>query len=170
MKNNTSGGSGFIGRILWQTAAFMVLAVIIGLAVNSLRADGLELPGNWSDEARMTLESGVKLNITLEEAKKQFDAGKAVFLDARPHNQYLEGHIQGARSFPSDEFDDYFEKNMMDVPEDALLIAYCDGEVCELSKHLAKMLSELGFSNVRVLINGWTLWQENQFPSEKSDN
>jgi len=47
------------------------------------------------------------------------------------------------------------------------MIAYCDGETCHLSKELAKALTEMGFQNARVLINGWSLWIQNGLPIQK---
>ena len=41
-----------------------------------------------------------------------------------------------------------------------MIIAYCDGEHCDLSHELALFLKEMGFENARVLVNGWTVWQQ----------
>jgi 3-mercaptopyruvate sulfurtransferase SseA len=49
------------------------------------------------------------------------------------------------------------------------IITYCDGESCELSHELALFLKEMGFANVRVLVNGWTVWQQAGLPTE-ADN
>ena len=47
-----------------------------------------------------------------------------------------------------------------DMKNDAVIITYCDGESCNLSKDLALFLESLGFTNVRVLVNGWTVWRD----------
>ena len=39
-----------------------------------------------------------------------------------------------------------------------LLVTYCDGEACELSRDLADQLKAHGLKDVLVLKNGWTLW------------
>lgn len=49
---------------------------------------------------------------------------------------------------------------------DAVIITYCDGDTCNLSKELALLLENLGFSKVRVLVNGWTVWQNAGLPVE----
>jgi 3-mercaptopyruvate sulfurtransferase SseA len=47
-----------------------------------------------------------------------------------------------------------------------LVITYCDGDSCNLSKDLALFMENLGFSKVLVLVNGWTLWQDAGLPIE----
>jgi len=49
---------------------------------------------------------------------------------------------------------------MTEIPMDAMVIAYCDGESCSLSKDLALYLFFRGYDNVRVLVNGWSRWLE----------
>jgi rhodanese-related sulfurtransferase len=92
-----------------------------------------------------------------------------LFLDARSPDLYREGHIQGARNLPWESFDDFFDPVMKDVPRDAFIVAYCDGEGCSLSEEVAKDLLSIGYENVRVLFNGWTRWTEAGLPVEKGD-
>ncbi len=153
-------------KIAWQSALFLLISLAVALLVNQIRADGLELPGNWSPEFRVTTPSGEDITISLEEARSLGESGEAVFLDARPHSAYLEGHIPGAKSFPWLEFDQYFERVMTELPDDVTLITYCDGETCSLSKDLALMLIDMGFPDVRVLVNGWGIWRQHQLPVE----
>lgn len=40
------------------------------------------------------------------------------------------------------------------------------GENCDLSHELALFLKQMGFPNTRVLVNGWTVWQELNLPVE----
>jgi rhodanese-related sulfurtransferase len=44
------------------------------------------------------------------------------------------------------------------------IITYCDGETCELSHDLALFLRDAGFTDSRVLVNGWTVWQQAGLP------
>jgi 3-mercaptopyruvate sulfurtransferase SseA len=52
---------------------------------------------------------------------------------------------------------------------DMLVVVYCDGEKCELSHEVQARLRGLGYKNVRVLINGWTLWQAAGLPGHTGD-
>jgi rhodanese-related sulfurtransferase len=152
-----------------QGMAILVLACVIAFSVNRLRPGGLPLVADWSPQAQLTLDSGDSLMISLEEAGMLFFAGSALFLDARSREQYAEGHIEGAVNLPWDEFDEHFAPVMADISPETPLITYCDGESCGLSKELAMALLARGYNNVRVLVNGWTLWQEKRLPIEMSE-
>jgi len=54
-----------------------------------------------------------------------------------------------------------------DISTDTPIITYCDGETCNLSLDVANVLIDMGFSHVRILVNGWTKWQEYDLPIEK---
>jgi rhodanese-related sulfurtransferase len=139
---------------------------MLGLSVNQLRPGRLPLVANWSPEAQLTLESGDTLAISLEQAEELFVTQLAIFLDARSPEVYAEGHIQGAVSLPWEQFESRFGDTMADTPQDTMIITYCDGETCNLSKELALALIGKGYTNVRVLVNGWTLWEERNLPVE----
>lgn len=143
-----------------------MLASIIAFSVNQFRPGRLLLVGDWSPEAQLKLDSGDSLMVPLDEAKALFLAQAAVFVDARSQDLFAEGHIQGAYNLPWDEFDRHFAAIMADVPQEIPIVTYCDGESCGLSKELAMALLGKGYTNVRVLVNGWTLWQEKNLPTE----
>ena len=104
--------------------------------------------------------------ITLDEAKVLHESRGAVFLDARPLEEFTKGHIQGAVSLPWHEAERRAMDVTADMANDAVIITYCDGDTCDLSKELALLLENLEFSNVRVLVNGWTIWRQAGFPVE----
>lgn len=147
-----------------QTVALALMAAVLGLIVNQVRSDSIPLLGDWSPEARISLKFGKNILIPFEEAKDKFLTGAAVFIDARTPELYQEGHIQGALNLPIAEFDQMADKVLMDFPEDALIVTYCDGEDCALSAELALKLKEIGYENVRVLHNGWSVWKSHQLP------
>lgn len=151
-------------NVILQCGVFLVVAVALGLSVNQLRPGGLVLVADWSPKAQLTMESGDNLAISIDEAEAMFRGRFAVFFDARPRALYDESHIQGAYSLPLDEF----ESSKVSVPsgilQDAAIITYCDGESCNLSKDLAFALLDRGYVNTRVLVNGWTVWNERNLP------
>jgi len=155
---------GIGSRMFRQAGAIALLAVTIGVLVNQMRSDRLTLVADWSPEARLTFKSGASVVISLEEARESFFSQKVVFLDARPPELYQEGHIQSARNLPWEAVEEYFDAVMTDIPQDSLIITYCDGVNCELSKDLALELFYRGYEKVRVLVTGWGLWKENQLP------
>jgi len=79
-------------------------------------------------------------------------------LDARSSADYAAGHIAGAFNLPVEDFDDHFPQIAPMLTPDTPIIAYCDGQECDLSRRLMVRLRELGYHNVRHLVNGWTAW------------
>lgn len=151
-------------QAMWQIPGLLILAAAIALGVNCLRTDGIALVGNWSVGARFADAAGESLVVSLEEARHLFEAQGALFLDARPPHQYAEGHIQGALSLPWQEVDQSFGEIAARLEQAPAVITYCDGEGCDLSHELALFLKELGFRNARVLVNGWSVWQQAGLP------
>ena len=145
----------------------IALACLIGLAVNQVRPDGIVLVGDWSQDARFSDAAGDSLVVSLETAEQLFRQERALFVDARPKSQYDEGHIRGALSIPWQEKDRYFIEMVEHLEGPHTIITYCDGESCDLSHELALFLQEMGFENVRVLVNGWTVWQQAGLPTDK---
>ena len=156
-----------IRKAVWQIPALLVLAVIAGIGTNAWRSDGIPLVGDWSAAARFSDTAGESIAIPLERAADQFEKGTALFLDARPPGQYAEGHIRGALNLPWQGVDMYFMALADRLGQSEMLVTYCDGESCELSHELALFLKEMGYGNVHVLINGWTVWQHAGLPVEQ---
>ncbi len=59
--------------------------------------------------------------ITLEDAKKEFDDGTAIFIDTRPEDQYRQEHIKRAINIPAATI----ESRWQEIPTDKKIIAYC---------------------------------------------
>jgi rhodanese-related sulfurtransferase len=154
-----------------QTAIFQMLFILmvsgaVGFFVNMIRSNGIPVIGDWSTEGRMTDVDGSSLVIKISEAKENFNLKQAVFLDARDKEFFDQGHIKGAKNLPWYSVDDHFIDIVDGMSNDTLIITYCDGENCDLSHELALFLKEMGFFNVKVLVNGWTVWQEMNLPVE----
>ena len=143
-------------RAIRHSLLIFLIALAAGLLVNKFRSDGLPLSEDWSSEAMLVSDSGESMTISLEEARALCLDKKAIFLDARSPEDYARGHILYARNIPWQSFNDFIGRVWEDIPEDALIVTYCDGESCSLSKELAKELISMGYKKVRVLVNGWT--------------
>jgi rhodanese-related sulfurtransferase len=157
------------GQALWQMPLLIITAGLIALGVNHWRSDGIALVGDWSADARFADAAGHSLVVGLEEAERLFRQDAALFLDARPRAHYAQGHIRGALSLPWQEVDRYFVEIADQLDDTTMIITYCDGESCDLSHELALFLREMGFENPRVLVNGWTLWQQAGLPTNMGE-
>ncbi len=156
-------------KVIWQAGSILIVAAVVGLAVNQVRPGKLALVANWSPEARLQMDSGDTLAIGPDEAEALFITQSAVFLDARARDIFEEGHIQGALSLPVEEIEKNFDAMSASLPPEATIVAYCDGEGCALSKDLALALLDRGYTNVRVLVKGWTVWQQRNLPMETGE-
>jgi rhodanese-related sulfurtransferase len=158
----------FIIEALWQGMAIVSIAVVLSLSVNHFRQSGLPPVGGLvhdSNDPKTTGGWGETV-ISIEEARALFLTSGAVFIDARPEEVYRFGHIKGALNLSPDSFEESLPAVMAQINPDSLIITYCDGEDCPLSKEAALQLSAKGYSNVEVLVNGWSAWQDAGLPTE----
>lgn len=151
--------------LAWQSAVIVALAILLGIASNHMRSNKLPWIAHWPQEDRSTDHSEDDMTVSLDEAEVLYFSGLAVFLDARSPEAYELGHIQGAYNLPWQDFDERVGAVMAKIPHDATIVTYCDGTGCSLSRELAFALLEKGYGNVRVLVNGWTLWQQYDLPA-----
>ncbi len=157
-------------NILGEAAWVMLLAVgLAGAAVVFRPALRPMITGGqpWGAESPGSMQSGIP-TITLDEARSRFEAGQALFADARPLRAYQKGHIKGAMPLDLSEFDAWSEKFFSQFSAETLIITYCDGQHCSLSMDLAQKLTEMGYENVFVLKNGWHQWTAAHLPIEQS--
>src|SRR5579862_40843 len=141
---------------MWRTlqrALLIVLAgAVVGLAANAISPRRIPYitPPKAAPQAQDT--------VTLKEAQELWAGGSAFFLDARALSDYTAGHIAGAWSLPVEEFDDHYSQIARMLAPDSAIIVYCDGLECDLSHRLMAKLREFGYHNVRLIVNGWTVW------------
>ena len=147
-----------------QRALIIVFAgAALGLAANALSPRGIP----YITPPRPKLET--RDTVPLEDAQQLWSGGASFFLDARAPADYAAGHIANAFSLPVEEFDKFYPDAASMLTPDATIVVYCDGLECDLSHHLALKLRELGYRNVRVLVNGWTVWHTAGLPTHAGD-
>jgi rhodanese-related sulfurtransferase/predicted transcriptional regulator len=89
-----------------------------------------------------------------EELLARLSRGEAVLVDVRPSEEYLAGHIVGARSIPIDAL----ERRLAELPEDREVIAYCRGPFCAYASQAVRTLTRSG-RRARRLEEGWPEWK-----------
>ena len=82
---------------------------------------------------------------------------------------YAAGHIAGAVNVPEPRFDEMIGPFLESTAPETLIITYCDGANCPLSKNLAGKLKLLGFEKVYQLPDGWGKWRAYRMPIEKGE-
>ena len=98
-----------------------------------------------------------------EELISRLSRGDAVLVDVRPAEEYVAGHIQGARSIPIDEL----EQRLAELPEDREVIAYCRGPFCAYAHEAVRLLHADG-RQARRLTEGWPEWRLTGKPRKRA--
>ncbi len=153
-----------------QAILICVAAGTAGLIQNTASRTPLPFTGGWDTFFTVQNEKTDPRVISLDEAAGLHKQKKAVFLDARPRQQYIEGHIKGAFCLPAMEAESAFVEVMEKIPDGSTIICYCDGANCDLSKELADFLEYIGISKVRILENGWTRWKDQGLPAATGES
>ena len=92
--------------------------------------------------------------VSRDELAAKVAAGEAIVLDARPREEYLAGHVAGARSIPLEEL----EAHLSELPGDQEVIAYCRGPYCVYAPSAVELLRRHGY-RARRLVEGFPEWR-----------
>ena len=160
-------------KTIKEISILVGIAVILAFVVNIFSPRGIALVGQW-DTAKGVITADPQLaeERKLEEinsvarAKELFDKGRVLFVDARSQNDYENGHIPGAISFPVGQFEKRIGSFLNRYPLEQPIVTYCSGRTCEDSHDLAQFLSDVGFTDVRIFIDGFPGWEAEGYPVE----
>ena len=162
-----------IKRTFKETLILLGASALAAFTLNFFSPAGIPLFGQWDPYTGMITASpkGYEENLfteisDVETAKKIYDKGEAVFVDARSYGAYTSGHIKGAESLPFGRFgekiDAFREKYEISIP----VVVYCSGRTCIDSHKLAQLLSMEGFHNIHIFLDGYPAWEETGYPSD----
>jgi rhodanese-related sulfurtransferase len=100
--------------------------------------------------------------ISVEQAKAELTAGKAVFLDVRTEKEFKKGHIPKAVFLQRGLLEFKVEGKLPD--KNAKVIVYCKtGGRASLA---ADTLQKMGYKNVVSIAGGWAAWSKAGYPVE----
>ncbi len=154
---------------------FILLSISAALTmiVNFLSPSGIPLIGQWdTSKGVITANAKGNENFKLEEihqvklAKEIHAKGHALFIDARSRENYDDGHIPGAVSFPVGQFDERIDSFITKHAPEQPIVTYCSGRICEDSHNLAQLLSDVGYTHLKVFIDGFPGWKAQGYPVE----
>ena len=160
-------------KTIKEMIILMGISVTLAMVVNFLSPKGIALFGQWDTSKEVITaspnesEEGMPQEInSVARAKEIFDSGNVLFVDARSQDDYEDGHIPGAVSFPVVRFDAQIESFLKEHSSETRIVTYCSGRTCEDSHHLARLLADVGFTHVSVFIDGFPGWEAQGFPIE----
>lgn len=148
-------------------------AVIVAFFTNYFSPAGIALKGDWDTEKGVVsarsksdvVEHGIEIQSAVE-ARRLFDAGDTLFVDARNTQSYDEGRIKGAVLLSVHNYEDRIDSFAAKYAPDQKIVTYCSGRECDDSHKLAQMLYAEGYIDVRVFIDGYPAWLAEGFPVE----
>ena len=85
--------------------------------------------------------------VTGKELLRRAQSGELILIDVRPLEEYNAGHIKGAISIPLDKL----ENELGGLKKNKLIVAYCRGPYCVLSKEAVHLLRKKGYKAYRLL-------------------
>ncbi|HPG51336.1 MAG TPA: rhodanese-like domain-containing protein [Spirochaetota bacterium] len=148
-------------RLLKDIIAIVVAAAAAGLAINLFH------PRGFVPVSRQDLALKRVVSISEAEAKIKYDAGMALFIDAREKVAFEAGHIAGAVNIPADDPPAGALDALMDRPRE--IVFYCDGAECGAAAKLARAMIGRGYGrNLYVIVDGFPGWEERGYPVERS--
>ncbi len=105
--------------------------------------------------------------VSTEEVRRILADGSAIVLDARPRQEYLAGHIPGARYLDAPVGGTVAAvERLVSGDKSKPLVVYCNGPFCLQSRRLSEQLVAAGFSNVRRYQLGMPIWRALGGPTE----
>jgi rhodanese-related sulfurtransferase len=160
-------------KLVKEITILLGLTVGLALTVNFFSPVGIALVGRW-DTSKGVVTANAKNDVFMDEleiddaktARQIYDSGAALFVDARSRENFENGHIPGAVSLPGGQVDEQIDSFMSKHAPEQPIVTYCSGRTCEDSHHLAQLLLETGFVNVRVFIDGFPGWEAEGYPVE----
>jgi rhodanese-related sulfurtransferase len=156
-----------IRKTIKEIIILIGVSVILALVVNTLSPKGIALVGKWNTANLVENMAGEpKVIDSVAWAKSIFEKGDALFVDARSQNDYDNGHIPGAVLLPMAQFEAKIEFFLNRYPPEQPIVTYCSGRDREDSHDLAQALSDVGFTNVRIFIDGFQGWEAKGYPIE----
>ncbi len=109
------------------------------------------------------METGQIKFISMQHLNRMLEGGERLqLLDVRGAEDYEKEHIKGARSLPLGDLD--AAKQLFKLSD--VIVVYCDSFVCSASTSAAKILSKMGFTDVRDFKGGLREWKLNGLPTE----
>ena len=87
--------------------------------------------------------------------------GNAIWVDARPEEEFEKQHVPGAILLNEDHWNEMLPRMLATWSPEKRVVVYCSSESCGASREVARRLrEEARLQNVFVLEGGWEAWLE----------
>ena len=87
----------------------------------------------------------------------------AIWVDARPDNEFERDHVPGAIPLNEDRWNELLPEFLGQWSPEKKVVVYCSSQSCNASREVAHRLrDEAGLKDVFVLQGGWEEWLKNK--------
>ena len=87
----------------------------------------------------------------------------AIWVDARPDNEFERDHVPGAIPLNEDRWNELLPTLLAQWSLEKKIVVYCSSQSCNASREVARRLrDEAGLKEVFVLRGGWEEWLKNR--------
>ena len=117
------------------------------------------------DQRRQEQFQGVK-TVNLAQAYALFQQGQALFIDARPAEEFNELHVPKSLNITPDRVSAGVAEKVAGLAKDQEIVVYCGQVSCDLALKVAEELQALGFTRVTAYIGGFRAWDEAGYPAD----
>jgi rhodanese-related sulfurtransferase len=136
----------------------LVVIALFAFALSGCSGNGLPPYRAYANDADVP-------RISVEEAKKEVDAGKAVIVDARPEFAYKHERIADSLNVVYGAPEEAFKA----LPKDKKIIVYCSCAAEHTSAALAYQMNQKGVANTYALVGGTAAWKNAGYPMAGGD-
>ncbi|MCS7176436.1 MAG: rhodanese-like domain-containing protein [Candidatus Kapabacteria bacterium] len=146
-----------------HASRLVAAAVRTDTSVSTTRRSASQTPDTKGSEATADHQAG-QLSIRVvkyEHMLQLLRHPEVLLIDARRPEDYAAGHIPGARNIFAYDMEAHIPE-LLQLPRSKPIVIYCDGGQCELSRHLAEQLRNLGFRQLYIYEGGWEEWRRRQ--------
>jgi len=149
-----------LGRVFVEALVILAVGVLLGLALNAARPDGLPLVATKPYETLVPCpEPGGPITaLSADEARA--DSDTTFFIDARSPAAFADRHTNGARNVPYDYLEAtppaLLESLTREISQSGKrrVVVVGDGGSADSGKELAKEISAAGIKNVAFVMGG----------------
>jgi len=146
-------------RDLGRIAVLVFSSWCLGVINNALLGSPIPLwsaegPGDWRDRSERISPARLQ--------EERAEGRVLLLLDVRSETDFHSGHAPGAILAPASDFVNvYVRLHLGEILVAAQgVVVICASNQCSSGDRVAKILKELGHSNVRVLSGGWHGYRE----------
>ncbi len=162
-------------RLVFEDLAWAAFILLLAVSFGLLEHWTL-VRLSWRGELQATIErlraesrqmrfQGVH-TVSLPQAYDIFQKGEALFLDARPAEEYEELHIPGAMNLTPEALEKGEGRAVAGLSKDRVIVVYCGQVSCDAALKVAEKLQSLGFTRVRAFLGGFSAWDQAGYPAD----